>query len=640
MLKKLLLMIAFLSGFCLFAQDKSQGVVINYDGSWKQLDTPEGIYYLPEVTEAFTAEKLAAFPQVYKFMKVRGSVPTFWAEGHPYWFRFELKNSTQYIQNLLVHMHVSLYDEIVFYVVQKRQVIDRQVLTWKTPQQKRTIKHRDFIFPTTIEPNQQVFCYLKVSKSFGSISFPLTIWERNNFDYYYPTNDHHNWGLISGIFGLVVFISLLLALIFKEKLYAYYSVYVLTALGFIYTMQGYFIRFYGDGSLGIEGDKVRYVAIMLMMIANLLFVRSYLRWDLLKNALFQWYSNFFITIFSLLIVFSFYDHLGLHDYIFNLYTLPLTFMISLGFCIPPFFIFGTTIYCIVVDHFRRDATYYLLSNLPVFLIAFYAGLSIYEFVPGSVLVGIDYFAMAFLVEILALSGFLAYRVKQIQETSKQLLVEKNLVQQQRTQAVLEAEERERVRIARDLHDGIGQMLAAARMTLGNYLSQKKMDVPEIQNSLDLLEDSIREVREITHNMMPGSLTKFGLPSALKQFVNKINALDTLKVDLQVVGIKERLDEKIEMMLYRIVQEIISNIIRHAEATKVSIELIKHDNELILMIEDNGKGFDIQNIENQGIGLKNIATRVEYLNGYVNFDSTLGHGTSVVVEIPLNETNVR
>jgi signal transduction histidine kinase len=629
-----------MSNFCLFAQDKNQGIVINYDGNWRKLDTPEAIYYLPEVTESLTVEKLAAFPQVYKFTKVRGSVPTFWAEGHPYWFRFELKNSTKFIQNLLIHLHVSLYDEIVFYEVEKKQVIDQQSLTWKTPQQKRTIKHRDFLFPTTIQPNQQVFYYLKVRKSFGSISFPLTIWERNHFDYSYPTNDYHNWGVVSGIFAFVIFISLLLAFIFQEKLYIYYGFYVFTALCFIYTMQGYLIRFYGDGSFGIEGDKVRFVAIMLMMIANILFIRSYLRWDLLKNALFQWYSNFFVIIFSILIILSFFDHLILNDYLFSSYTLPITFMISLGFCIPPFFIFGTTIYCIVIDHYRKDATYYLLANLPVFLLAFYAGLSIYEFVPGSFLVGIDYFAIAFLVEIVALSGFLAYRVKQMQETSKHLLVEKNLVQQQRTQAVLEAEERERVRIARDLHDGVGQMLAAAHMTLGNYLSQKKIDVAEIQNSLDLLEDSIREIREISHNMMPGTLTKFGLSSALKQFVNKINALDTLKVDLQVVGIKERLDEKIEMMLYRIVQEIISNIIRHAEATKVNIELIKHDNELILMIEDNGKGFNIKNVENQGIGLKNIATRVEYLNGYVNFDSMLGHGTSVVVEIPLNKTNVR
>ncbi len=635
MLKKLFFIITLLSSFWLSAQDESQGTIINYDGSWKRLDTPEGIYYLPEITEEFSIEKLAVFPQVYKFQKASGSVPTFWAEGHPYWFRFEIKNSTNSFQKLLIHLHLSLYDEMEFYVVEKRQVLDKQSLNWKIPQQNRAIIHRDFIFPTSIQPGQHLFFYLKVKKKFGSISFPLTIWERNQFDYFFPTNDHYTWGFISGILLFVVFISLLLAFVFKEKLYINYGFYVLSALGFIYTMQGYFIRVYGDGAFGIEGDKVRYIATMILMITIILFIRNYLRWDLLKNAIFQWYSSFFVIIFCILIVLAFFDHLVLNDYLFNTYTVSITFLVSLGFCVPPFFVFGTTLYCIYIDHYRKDATYYLLANLPVFLIAFYTGLSIYEFVPGSFLAGMDYFAMALLLEILALSGFLAYRVKNIQEISKHLLVEKNLVLQHRTQAVLEAEERERIRIARDLHDGIGQTLAAARMTLSNYLSQKKIVVDEIQNSLDLLEDSIREVREISHNMMPGSLTKFGLSSALKQFVNKTNALCTFHIDLQIVAIKERLDEKVEMMLYRIVQEIISNIIRHAEATKVSIELVKHDNEVILMVEDNGKGFDSENLKNQGIGLKNIATRVEYLNGFVNFDSTIGHGTSVVIEIPLN-----
>ncbi|CAH0994280.1 hypothetical protein EMA8858_00389 [Emticicia aquatica] len=620
--------------FYLFAQDKTKDDIIDYDGSWKKLDSPEEIYFLPELNENFPIEKLAAFPQVYKFQKARGSVPTYWAGGRAYWFRFELKNSTNLIQNLLIHLHLSLYDEIAFYVTENKKVIDKQTLSWKTPQQNRIIKHRDFIFPTTIQPRQQVVYYLKVRKKFGSISFPLTIWEKNNFDYFYPTNDHYNWGFISGIFAFVFFISLLLSLVFNEKLYMYYGIYVLAALSFIYTMQGYFIRFYGDGALGIEGDKVRYIAAMILLITNIFFVRSYLRWDLLKNPLFQWYSNFFIILFCILISMSFLDHLALNDYLFDTFTVSITFLVSLAICIPPFFVFGTTIYCIVIKHFQKDASYYLLANLPVFFIAFYSGLSTYEFVPGSFIAGIDYFVIAFLIEIMALSGLLAYRVKMIQNTSEKLLIEKNFIQQQRTQAVLEAEERERIRIARDLHDGIGQTLAAARMTLGNYISQKKIKDTGMQNSLDLLEESIKEVREISHNMMPNSLTKFGLTSALKQFSNKINALGNLEIDLQIVGVKERFDEKTEMMLYRIVQEIISNIIKHAEAQKVSIELVKHEHELILIIEDDGKGFDTINSGSNGIGLKNIATRVEYLNGSVNFDSTIGRGTSVVVEVPL------
>ena len=617
------------------AQDKSQGDVILYDGTWRQLDLPKGIHYLPELTESYSIEKLINFPQIYQFKKAKGSVPTYWAGGSPYWFRIEMRNSTNMIQDLLVHLHISLYDNVEFYVVEKKQVIDYQTLNWKTPQQNRRVKHRDFIFPTTLQPRQEITYYIKLRKNFGSISFPLTIWEKNHLDYYFPNNDHFDWGFISGIFLFVFFVSVLLSLVFNEKLYLYYGIYVFTALCFIYTMQGYFIRFYGDGSFGIEGDKVRYVAAMFLMITNILFIRSYLRWDLLKNQLFQWYSNFFIISFSLLIITSFVDNIVFNNFLFNNYTTAITFLVSIQFSITPFFVFGTTLYCIYINHYKKDATYYLLANLPVFFVVFYSGLSIYEFVPGSYLAGIDFFVIAFLAEIIALSALLAYRVKLMQNISEKLLIEKNLVQQQRTQAVLEAEERERIRIARDLHDGIGQTLAAARMTLGNFMSQKRIESPEIHSSLDLLEDSIKEIREISHNMMPSSLTKFGLSSALKQFTNKVNAAGKLEIELQIVGFKERFDEKIELMLYRIIQEIISNIIRHAEAKRVNIELVRHDDELILIIEDDGRGFDTANTENHGIGLKNIATRVEYLNGNVNFDSSIGRGTSVVIEIPLN-----
>ena len=146
----------------------------------------------------------------------------------------------------------------------------------------------------------------------------------------------------------------------------------MVALGFIYTMQGYFIRIYSDGDLGIEADKVQYIATMLLMISKIMFIRSYLRWDLLKNQLFQWYSNFFIILFCLLIILSLVDNLLLNNFLFNTFTTPITFLVSLGFSIPPFFVFGTTIYCIYINHYQKDATYYLLANLPVFFVAFYS----------------------------------------------------------------------------------------------------------------------------------------------------------------------------------------------------------------------------------------------------------------------------
>ena len=111
--------------------------------------------------------------------------------------------------------------------------------------------------------------------------------------------------------------------------------------------------------------------------------------------------------------------------------------------------------------------------------------------------------------------------------------------------------------------------------------------------------------------------------------------EKLKINLVVLGLNERLPENIETVIYRVLQELINNIIKHAQANEVTIQLIRESNEFMLMVEDNGKGFDLEKtMQQQGIGLKNITSRVEYLNGQVNYDTAVGKGTTVIIEIPL------
>src|SRR5690606_33746024 len=107
--------------------------------------------------------------------------------------------------------------------------------------------------------------------------------------------------------------------------------------------------------------------------------------------------------------------------------------------------------------------------------------------------------------------------------------------------------------------------------------------------------AVKEVRSVSHNMMPNALIRFGLAKAVREFIDKIAATGALKIDLQIVGLNNRLESTTETVLYRVMQETVSNIIKHAEASKISIQLIKDEDSLTLMIEDNGKGFDTQKI---------------------------------------------
>ncbi|MDP2388614.1 MAG: sensor histidine kinase [Bacteroidota bacterium] len=244
---------------------------------------------------------------------------------------------------------------------------------------------------------------------------------------------------------------------------------------------------------------------------------------------------------------------------------------------------------------------------------------------------------ALLVLTIALGYFIYSRnkIKEKARLSAEIANQKEI----RSKAVIEAEEKERRRIAQDLHDGVGQILSAAKLNLSGLESKLKLDNVEqsslLANALELVNDSVKEVRAVSHNMMPNTLIKLGLASAVREFITKIGTIPNLKIDLQIVGLDERLENTIETVLYRVIQEVVSNIIKHAKANHISMQLIKHDGELTIMIEDNGVGFDKKNLDKfEGIGLKNIISRVEFLNGHVEFDSTPGQGTTVVVEVPL------
>ncbi len=208
-----------------------------------------------------------------------------------------------------------------------------------------------------------------------------------------------------------------------------------------------------------------------------------------------------------------------------------------------------------------------------------------------------------------------------------------------TRAVLEAEEAERQRIAKDLHDGVGQMMSAAKMNLSAVEAQLNLNTTEqklaFENIIQLVDDSCKEVRSVSHNMMPNALLKNNLEAAIREFIYKLDP-QVLKVHLYAQGLDERLDSNTETILYRVIQESVNNVIKHSGADTLDITIIKEPGELTATIEDNGKGFDTTDREKfEGIGLKNMRTRVEYLKGTIDFDSSPGNGTVVALHVPLN-----
>ena len=246
-------------------------------------------------------------------------------------------------------------------------------------------------------------------------------------------------------------------------------------------------------------------------------------------------------------------------------------------------------------------------------------------------------AFSIIALIAGIFFYKSYRLKQ------QDLLQKAIIQQQElaTKAVIEAEQKERIRIAGDLHDGVGQVMSAAKMNLNAVRSELQFDSEEQQLAFDkalaLVDEGCKEVRSVSHNIMPNALLKTGLVSAIREFIEKIDQR-VLQVSLYSEGLDKRLPSNIETVLYRVIQECVNNVIKHAAANTLDITLINDQDGISVTIEDNGKGFDPRN-ENNGIGLKNMRTRIDYLKGTIEWDSAAGKGTVVMIQIPATDIDI-
>jgi len=204
-----------------------------------------------------------------------------------------------------------------------------------------------------------------------------------------------------------------------------------------------------------------------------------------------------------------------------------------------------------------------------------------------------------------------------------------------TQLVLEAEEIERKRIARDLHDGLGGLLSGVKLSFsnikGNMIIPSK-NVKSFDNALDMLDTSIKELRRVAHNMMPEGLVKFGLKDALADFCESLNASLSMKVKFQFFGEFKRIEQKVEIGAYRIVQELMNNAVKHAEADELMVQMVQEPTRLCLIVQDNGKGFNTNAVkQGNGIGLSSVKTRIDALNGRIDIHSEIGKGSEFTIE---------
>jgi signal transduction histidine kinase len=219
----------------------------------------------------------------------------------------------------------------------------------------------------------------------------------------------------------------------------------------------------------------------------------------------------------------------------------------------------------------------------------------------------------------------AQKLKQFEEEKKLLAA----------RFIVEGQEEERKRVATAIHDSLGVLLSSSKMSITAIKDNNPENKALIEKATRFLDEASGEMRKISHNMMPGLLTKLGLYEALEDLFESLNDLDKIDACMEVVGPMQRLPENTEIMIYRIMQELVNNTLKHAKASRIDLTIIVHPDQLDISYSDDGIGFNRdETLDRKTMGIQNIRSRVKFLDGNVCIDTSPGKGTVYRINVPV------
>ena len=253
--------------------------------------------------------------------------------------------------------------------------------------------------------------------------------------------------------------------------------------------------------------------------------------------------------------------------------------------------------------------------------------------------------------LLSLGGVIGYqslknsrRKRLLSEQQEELEKQKNitLIKEQEIttiNAMIDGQEKERIRIAEDLHDNIGSVLATLKLHFENLKlnrEKKHFNQEELYEKTEgLIDETYKKVRSIAHAKNAGVIANKGLLVAVKIIAEKISAANKTQIEIIDFGLHNRLENTLEITVFRIIQELLTNIIKHSKAKNATVNISQFENTLQIIIEDDGVGFDYKKTHlKSGMGLSSIKTRIEHLKGTFNIDATISKGTNIIISIPI------
>lgn len=489
------------------------------------------------------------------------------------------------------------------------------------PFSSRPIRFSDFLFPLPADSLDKYSLVLMADKRNELIRLPIYFLSQEGLMDY--TRNKDSWaGLFIGI-GIFLFLfNFFLFINMRDRLYVYYGIYIL--LGFLYIFSDLGLTFmFLFPDYPLLSDFTRPVSVALATPVYILFGMSLLDTRNHFPGWYRWMKRFLFFYFLMLLA----------SMILARDTGPIRVVLS-GLS---YLFMNSMMVCNLIiawKSFRKKipySIYFVIATITLIVLVSLFTLYLSGYIPDSFF-NRNLMRIAIATEISILTLMLAHRFKNYKIASEILLRRVNEQQEQIFKSVTDYQEKELQRLSSLLHDSVGARLSALRLNL--EANSKDTDRNRlIENLSATIQDISNEVRSYSHDLSPSLLQQKGLETALGQFLNNLMQDNRIQFQFEMIGDGNRLPFRYELLLYNLVQELIHNIIKHARASEVIIQLLREEQVVSLYVEDNGTGFDPGKIK-EGLGLLQIKQLVKFVNGSLQIDSSEGNGCRVSIEFTI------
>ncbi len=480
----------------------------------------------------------------------------------------------------------------------------------------RTITNANFVYPIIqpLQPNTSLL--LLIDKRNEQLNIPIHLFTENGYNKFNQQNDFLA-GVICGIAILLFALNLFLYVKMKERLYVFYGFYIF--MTFLYIVSDYGLAFmYLFPNFPQLCDFTRPITISFLAPLYLVFTIQFLKTKTQLPLIYKWIKYYFIFyILFAIVIYYLMTKMG---------TLRATLIWVMQILIT-FFSIISLIISLASMYKKIQYSNYLFFSCLVFSGSFLAYSFFFNGAMIDNLFTRNLLNIGFIVEITILAFVLTLRFKNYKENNEALLQQINTQQTQIFNSLSSFHEKERLRISSLLHDTVGASLSAVRLNLeANKEFKNNQAIEQISNLAN-------EVRQLSHSLSPILLQKKGLITSLTENIENLNESNKIQIQFENIGSLQKILFRYEMLVYTIIQELLQNILKHAQASEVIIQLMLEEKLVSIFVEDNGKGFDEKLIK-EGLGFAQIKELVKFVNGTIQIKSIPQNGCQISIEFPI------